>query len=112
LETKSDPAATLVVEAAAGTPGPGSWATAYEAINSAQISNMRFIVSSVRIARRRTILQAPAPAASGNLVLDRENRDGLKFTITADAIADPIVHCSDGARDENIFRFQSFQHNA
>jgi hypothetical protein len=105
LETKSDPAATLVVEAAAETLGPGSWAIAYETINSAQINKMRFIVSLVRIARRRTSLHAPAAAASDNLVLDGENCDGLKFMSTPDAIAAHSLPVSGGARDKNVFRF-------
>jgi hypothetical protein len=90
LETKSDPAAALVVEAAAETSGLGSWATVYEAVNSAQISKLRFMVSSVRAARRKASLRAPASAASGNLVIDRENSDGLEFTNTPRCVCQPV----------------------
>jgi hypothetical protein len=66
LETKSDPAATLVVGAVAGTPGLSSWATAHEVANSAKMNKARFIVSSVWITGAEPVYTRPASATFGN----------------------------------------------
>ena len=56
LETELDPAATLKwSRRVAGPPALGSWATVYETVNSAEISKLRFIVSSVRIAGAKPV---------------------------------------------------------
>ena len=71
---------------------------------------MRFIVSSVRAARRKTGLRAPASAASGNLVIDRQNSDGLKFTNTPRCDCQPVP-CPVVAWGKNVSDFSELAMN-
>jgi hypothetical protein len=106
--------AWIVLGSVAGTPGLGSWATAHEAVSSAKMNKRRFIASSVRIAGAEPVYTRPASAIFGNLVPDRENCDGLKFTSTpmrlpAQSSTVPVAHgtrlFSDSIRWHNALRF-------
>jgi hypothetical protein len=69
--------AWVVLGGAAGTPGPGSWATVSEAVSSARMNKKRFIASV--FAAQNQFTCAP-PRYFRQLIPDGENCDGLKVT--------------------------------